>query len=176
LCLSDEPDVVEVSRQSIPGDIDCEVRAVGEAWKSLHERGLLEPIPDQDPGSDRIKVKLVCQGMNESRSPAPFQDVEFGIGIEVPRKPFQHIGIMPDLGEEEHLALYDWTRQAQGNEDELTRRLQASLDPMGGQVMNALVNPVNVILYVRLPAEVDREDAKDVLEGAIRRLLREHSP
>ena len=80
LWLSDPPDVVHVSRRFLPTDIGIGREQAGSAYKELYDKGLIERVERADSGSgaDRLSLRLVVQGVNDSRHDVQYREEEFG--------------------------------------------------------------------------------------------------
>lgn len=80
LWISDPPDVVYVSRRFLPNDIGATAQETASAYKELYDRGWIER-PDSeatDERPDRLSLRLIVQGLNDSRHAALYQEEEFG--------------------------------------------------------------------------------------------------
>ncbi len=71
-------DEVTFSRRFLPSDIDASVEETSAAYRSLYERGLLERVMHEEPHSDAVCVRLVCEPFNDRKHPTPYEPVEFG--------------------------------------------------------------------------------------------------
>jgi len=79
LWLSEPPDVVRISRRFLPTDISVSRSQAASAYKELYERGLLERLVDEGTeNTDRLSLRLVVRGLNDSRHPPDYEDVDFG--------------------------------------------------------------------------------------------------
>lgn len=80
LWLNDPPDVVTISRRFLPTDIGISREDANMAYKELYEQGLIERVEPKEPNqpNDRLSLRLVIQGVNDSRHAAPYQHEEFG--------------------------------------------------------------------------------------------------
>jgi hypothetical protein len=81
LWISDPPDVVRISKRFLPTDIGISREDAAQAYRLLHEHGIIERVIDKaDDGEkrDSIKLRLVVQGVNDSRHPPEFTEEEFG--------------------------------------------------------------------------------------------------
>ena len=76
---SEFADVVTVSPKFLPGDIGTSPEAITEAYDWLYERGCIERIQDADvTDQNQLALRLVVEGVNESREPAPHRPETFG--------------------------------------------------------------------------------------------------
>jgi len=79
LWLSEFPDVVYVSRKFLPTDVNLSIDETKNAYRELHERELIERIESlAKEKSDGLPLRLVVQGVNDSRHPTPFREEQFG--------------------------------------------------------------------------------------------------
>ena len=80
LWFSSPPDVVGVSRKFLPTDIGVSNEEAAEAYKELFDKGLIERVaPESDEiNSDRLQLRLVVQGVNDSRHTLAFVAEKFG--------------------------------------------------------------------------------------------------
>jgi len=81
LWISDPPDVVSISKRFLPTDIGVSQEEAAQAYRLLHERGIIERVTDVSESLDKcdnIKLRLVVQGVNDSRHAPAFKEEEFG--------------------------------------------------------------------------------------------------
>ncbi|MDZ4834219.1 MAG: hypothetical protein SGJ27_10620 [Candidatus Melainabacteria bacterium] len=78
LWLSDPPDMVAVSKRFLPTDLGVTPQQAQEAYRLLHEEGLIERVADDDESTDRLRLRLVAQGLNDSKHAATCEEVVFG--------------------------------------------------------------------------------------------------
>ncbi|MBU6455405.1 MAG: hypothetical protein KGS72_26780 [Cyanobacteria bacterium REEB67] len=80
LWINEPPDVVTISRKFLPTDIGVNPEEASEAYRQLYELELIEMLNKQnrEDGQDRLSVRLIVQGINDSRHPLEFQEVKFG--------------------------------------------------------------------------------------------------
>jgi DNA-binding transcriptional MocR family regulator len=69
-----------MSKRFLPTDIGITREDASLAYRELHDRGLIERIEvaDSDKRTDRLSVRLVVQGLNDSRHAGQFRAEEFG--------------------------------------------------------------------------------------------------
>jgi hypothetical protein len=78
-----------VSRRFLPTDVGSTPEETRAAYRSLYERGIIERV-DGFPGcgDDGLALRVVVQGLNGSKHPAPFREETFGFpGARVAGKP-----------------------------------------------------------------------------------------
>jgi hypothetical protein len=78
LGLSSFPDAVVISRKHLPTDIRCTPEETKEGYQLLYEKGLIEKIDGTNLREDNITLRLIVEGMNDSKHPTPFEDEVFG--------------------------------------------------------------------------------------------------
>ncbi len=97
LYLGHGPDVVSLSRRFLPTDIGVDPDAAAAAYRCLIDRGLIERVDDREDG-DALHLRLVAEGINESKQPLPPGEVTFGF-------PGARVGGKPTLGNELRVVL-----------------------------------------------------------------------
>jgi hypothetical protein len=78
LGFASRADVVGLSRRFLPTDVGATPEETLEAYRLLYDRGLVERVEDEDAGSDRLLLRLVAEGVNDSKQPLPFKEEKFG--------------------------------------------------------------------------------------------------
>jgi hypothetical protein len=80
LWLADPPDIVGVSRRFLPTDIGVARDEAGSAYKELYDRGLIERVDSNatEERLDRLSLRLVVRGLNDSKHAALYRDEDFG--------------------------------------------------------------------------------------------------
>ena len=76
LSLSSPPDIVSISKKFLPTDIRCTPKKTKEGYRLLYEKGLIEKIDCANLREDDIALKLVVEGMNDSKHPKPYDENE----------------------------------------------------------------------------------------------------
>jgi hypothetical protein len=89
LYLGEATDVVSISRRFLPTDIGITPEEARSAYRCLVDRGYIEPVAGGSDGALRIRV--VGEGINESKQPPPAADVTFGF-------PGARVGGQPTIG------------------------------------------------------------------------------
>lgn len=89
LVLSEDPDVVTLSRRFLPTDIGATPEEAVDAYRWLIEHGLFEHVNRAAPTEDALLLRLVVEGVNESKEPLPAEEgITFGYpGARVGGKP-----------------------------------------------------------------------------------------
>lgn len=91
LWLSEPPDIVHVSRRFLPTDIGVSREEAANAFQFLYDHGVIELVDEAKQGAeqrDALRLRLVAEGLNDSKSKLAFQDIEFGFeGARVNGKP-----------------------------------------------------------------------------------------
>lgn len=128
LYLGPAPDVVWVSRRFLPTDIGVTAEEAAGAYRSLIERGWVEPVTDEAADGDRLFLRLVVDGLNESKQPpSPGPEVTFGFpGARVGGKPTLGNRLRVGLPAAHMKALSRW-RFSQEDQASLGAALQAHL-------------------------------------------------
>lgn len=170
---SDRADAVLISKRFLPNDIDLSPEETAEAYRDLYERVFVERVDGVDGNRpDALALRLVVEGLNESKSPAPFREESFGYpGCRVGgKRTFPHelrIRLKGSTAE----AVSRWVvREADGAS--LREALQAAVGPSVTHIDEATVenHPDGVVLCVRLHLPVEAKGAGDQdLEDALRR-------
>ncbi len=80
LWLSDAPDIVCASKKFLPTDIGLTIEQAADAYRQLYESGFLERVdkPTDGRSDDRLYLRLVIVGVNDSRHPPQFEEEVFG--------------------------------------------------------------------------------------------------
>jgi hypothetical protein len=76
LSLSSPPDIVAISKKFLPTDIRCTPEKTKEGYRLLYEKGLIEKIDRPNLRENDIALKLVVEGMNDSKHPNPCAENE----------------------------------------------------------------------------------------------------
>ena len=76
LRFSSPPDIVSISKKFLPTDIRCTPEKTKEGYRLLYEKGLIEKIDCANLREDDIALKLVVEGMNDSKHPKPYDENE----------------------------------------------------------------------------------------------------
>jgi len=79
LRMSDFEDVCVLSKRFLPTDIGCSREETTAAYRELYEEGIIERV-DGIPNlrADSIALRVVVQGVNESKHPGEYRDEVFG--------------------------------------------------------------------------------------------------
>jgi hypothetical protein len=93
LHVSDLPDTVALSKRFLPTDIDASDAETAQAYRLLCERGYFERVARAGGSPDALLVRLVGEGLNESKQPPEFVEENFGY-------PGSRIGGKPTCGTE----------------------------------------------------------------------------
>lgn len=76
---SERADTVSVSKRFLPTDLGLSAEDVAMAYRSLQEKNIIEVVSNSgETSTDRLVVKLIVDGINESREDRPFEEVVFG--------------------------------------------------------------------------------------------------
>lgn len=104
LQMSPHADVAGVSRRFLPTDIGCSPEDTADAYRALYEMGLIERV-DGLPNmrEDALALRLVVEGLNDSKHPAPYRPETFGF-------PGARVGGKPTIGNVLHVPLPDAAR------------------------------------------------------------------
>ncbi len=79
LWISDPADVVTISKRFLPTDIDITPEQASSGYKELYESGFVERIDSvKDERPDRLSLRLVVEGLNDSRHAPEYKDETFG--------------------------------------------------------------------------------------------------
>jgi hypothetical protein len=80
LWISMPPDIVRISKRFLPTDISVSPEQASAAYKELYERGLIERVDaaQTQERPDRLALRLVVQGVNDSRHAALYEEETFG--------------------------------------------------------------------------------------------------
>ena len=76
LSLSSFPDIVVISKKFLPTDIRCTPEKTKEGYRLLYEKGLIEKVDRKNVREYDIALKLVVEGMNDSKHPRQYDENE----------------------------------------------------------------------------------------------------
>jgi hypothetical protein len=76
LSFSSRPDIVVISKKFLPTDIGCTPEKTKEGFRLLYEKELIEKVDRTNLREDDIALKLVVEGMNDSKHPNQYDDNE----------------------------------------------------------------------------------------------------
>ncbi len=131
LWLSEHDDTAVVSRRFLPGDIGCSAEDTAAAYRMLSERRMLERVDGlKGVGPDSLALRVIVEGLNESKHPAEFREETFGFpGQFIDGKPTIANILTVPLPEHLGAALARWFGRATDDETgALAKHLQAVLD------------------------------------------------
>lgn len=116
LRLSRHADVCVVSKRFLPGDTRLGNEETLAAYRTLYERGLIQRVDGLvDDESDRLAVRLIEEGFNDSRHPTPFREETFGFpGNRIDGQPTFPMIMQVKLSEALGPALNWWSRDTEG--------------------------------------------------------------
>jgi hypothetical protein len=88
LGTSEYADIVVLNRKFLPTDIGCTPEQTGEGYRQLYQKGLIEKVEGLDIINEAIALRMVVDGINDSKHAPPFQEVTFGRpGLSLMGKP-----------------------------------------------------------------------------------------
>ena len=88
LYTSEYHDIVVLNKTFLPTDIGCTSEETGEGYRLLYQKGLIEKIEGLKITDEAIGLRLVVDGLNDSKHPTPFQEETFGRkGLRIGGKP-----------------------------------------------------------------------------------------
>lgn len=179
LWLSDPPDVVGVSRRFLPTDIAVTREEATSAYKELYDRGLIERVAptNTEERPDRLGLRLVVHGLNDSRHASPYQEEEFGYpGARIAGKPTLGQGKFVELPETFSAMLGRWFKEAR-ELTELRDFVQARLGEDKVYVERAEVkfykDLPRLIVYFRHPIDAESERLESELSALAEQWLKE---
>ncbi|HEY9871682.1 MAG TPA: hypothetical protein V6D08_21170 [Candidatus Obscuribacterales bacterium] len=179
LWLSDPPDVVGVSRRFLPTDIGVKREEASSAYKELYDKGLVERIDstETDKRPDRLSLRLVVRGLNDSKHAAPYREEEFGYpGARIAGKVTSGQGKFIQLPKTLSAMLGRWFKEAQDLTD-LRDFLQAQLGEDKVYVERAEVQyqeeaPI-LLVHFRYPLDADLEPLEKELSDYAEQWLKQ---
>lgn len=88
LGTSEYADIVVLNKDFLPTDIGCTPEQTGEGYRLLYQKGLIEKVEGLNISDEAIGLRLVVDGINDSKHAPPFQQVTFGRpGLRIQGKP-----------------------------------------------------------------------------------------
>jgi hypothetical protein len=163
LWLSHPPDVIHISRRFLPTDIGISREETNEAYRLLHTRGIIERVddPDTQAGGDRINLRLVVQGLNESRHPPEFKEENFGYpGARIAGKTTSGQTIFVHLSETMSTRFCRWFKEEK-DLPELRDMLQAAMGEDKVYIESARIEfyseKPRIVVKFRYPMDSDLE-------------------
>lgn len=171
LWISDPPDVVSISKRFLPTDIGISREDAAQAYQLLHERGIIECViakTDDVEKRDNIELRLVVQGVNDSRHPPAFTQEEFGypgarIGGQVTSGQTLLLPVPETIAER----LRRWFKEER-NLPELRNELQAAFGEDRIFVENAKIRYLDDKPMVEIQFRFPLEDELEVIEKELK--------
>lgn len=88
LNISDYADIVVLDKNFLPTDIGCSPQETSQAYEFLFQKGLIERVDGLKIRDRGIALRLVVEGINNSKHPPEFQEEKFGRpGLRIQGKP-----------------------------------------------------------------------------------------
>jgi hypothetical protein len=179
LWLADTPDVVSVSKRFLPTDIAIKPEEASGAYKELYKQALIERVDSArtDEPADRLFLRLVVRGLNDSRHAAEYRDEKFGYpGARVAGKSTAGQGTFIELPKALSATLGRWFKDAQ-ELTELRDALQVRIGEERAYVERAEVKyrdelPV-LAVHFRYPLDADLEPLQRELSDFAEQWLKE---
>lgn len=167
--FAERPDVVALSKRFLPTDIGVTPEEASLAYRTLIERGLIERVDLPASSGDQFALRLVAEGVNESKQPLPYEPITFGF-------PGARVGGHVTFGNELRVSLpapyaqllsrWQFRRE---DEQALGAALQAHLGADRAFIEQVRVDPEEpAVLSVRLryPWDQSDETMREALTGA----------
>ena len=162
LWVSDPADVVTISKRFLPTDIDITPEQASSGYRELYEKGFVERVEhNSEQRPDRLSLRLVVEGLNDSRHAPEYKDETFGY-------PGARIGGKLTFGQGKLLQLPDiftamlnrWFKEDQ-ELNELCNFLQRTIGEDRIYIERAEVKIRNekprLLLYFRYPLDAELE-------------------
>lgn len=170
LSLSEDPDVVTLSRRFLPTDIGVTPQEAVDAYRWLVEHGLFEHVNRAAPTEDALQLRLVVEGVNESKEPLPAEEgISFGFpGARVAGKPTIGNILLVPLTASHLRALASW-RFTDEDRRALATALQEQLGADRAYVEDVSVKteePPALVVRLRYPLGQDDTAMTAALETA----------
>lgn len=181
LYTSEYADIVVLSKTFLPTDIGCTPEETGEGYRLLYQIGLIEKIEGLKIRDDAIALRLVVDGLNDSKHPTPFQEETFGCqGLR--------IGGESTIGNVFHLIFdknknkyLEWLSGSHAKIQQLHEFLQQAIGSDNAHIQNLRVlagsdetGGSNVLeIQVRYPFSVDDRIIEHQLQSIVEKWIRE---
>ncbi len=177
LWLADPPDVVAVSKRFLPTDLGVTPKQAQEAYRLLHEQGLIERVADDEESTDRLRLRLVAQGLNDSKHAATYEEVVFGYpGARINGKVTMGECACLELPKTFSALLGRWFKQPQ-ELSHLRDNLQMQLGEDTTYVESAEVKFIDdkprLFVQCRYPIDADSKELKKQMVAATEQWLKE---
>jgi hypothetical protein len=182
LYASEYADIVVLNKAFLPTDIGCTPKETGEGYRQLYRSGLIEKIEGLDIIDEAIALRLVVDGLNDSKHAIPFQEETFGRqGLRIRGEPTTgniiHLTFHRHHNEKylEWLAcspkkiqqLHDYLQQAIGND-------HAYIEDVGVIVGPDETNSGRTLeIVIRYPLSVDDRVIEYQLERIVEKWIKE---
>jgi hypothetical protein len=88
LYTSEYADIVILNKSFLPTDIGCSIQETADAYRELYQKGLIEKVEGLKTIESSIALRLVVEGLNESKHSIPFKEEVFGMeGLRIGGEP-----------------------------------------------------------------------------------------
>ncbi len=180
LWLSEYPDIVHISRNFLPTDINLSMDETQEAYRELYDREVVERVEGlAGKQSDRLSLRLVVQGVNAGRHPTPYREEQFGFpGARIAGKPTIGNLVTISLTGTLSRAGRQWfgqERNLQGLKEDLTQQLGEDRVYINAVKIKILDDKQYVVIDLRHPMDEDdtalQEAMRLIVEAWLRKQL-----
>ncbi|BBO87133.1 hypothetical protein [Desulfosarcina ovata] len=153
LGASEYTDIAVLNKNFLPTDIGCTPEQTSEGYRLLYQKGLIEKVEGLNIIDEAIALRLVVEGINDSKHALPFQEVAFGRpGLRIQGKPT--VGNIVQLTFDKHHNKYlEWMACSQEKIRQLHEALQQSIGSDYVYIEN-----------VQVVTTADKTDNKCILE------------
>ena len=177
LRLSEYADIVVTSKGFLPTDIGCTVEETKEGYRLLYDKGLIEKVKDIPHKDDAIAIRLVAEGLNDSKHPTPCEEEGFGLpGLRIDGKPTIANIFILHIDEKLNKAL-EWLAKSPEKLQELRDLIQETVGETAIYVEQAttqeLAGEYRLAVRCRYPLDVDDEWLLAKMEQIAQRWVRQ---
>jgi hypothetical protein len=153
LGTSEYADIAVLNKKFLPTDIAFSPEQTSEGYRQLYQKGLIEKVEGLDIIDEAIAIRLVVDGINDSKHAAPFQEVAFGRpGLRIQGKPTTG-NIIQLTFDKHHNKYLEWIACS-----------QEKIRQMHGALQQKLGSDHVYIENVRIAPAADKTDNKRILE------------
>lgn len=157
LSASKYADIVVLNKNFLPTDIGCTPEQTGEGYSQLYQKGLIEKVEGLDIINEAIALRLVVNGINDSKHAPPYEEVTFGRpGLRLQGKPTVE-NIIQLAFDKHHNKYLEWIASSQ----EKMRQLD-------GFLCQSIGSDHVYIENVRVATAEDKNNSACILEIAYR--------
>lgn len=181
LYTSEYSDIVVLSKIFLPTDIGCTPEETLDGYRLLYEKGLIEKVDLADIIDEAIAIRLVEEGINDSKHALPYQAEVFGRkGLRIQGK--NTTGNIFRFDFDKGLTKYlEWLKRSEDKLEQFREYLQQAIGTDNAYIEDVRVllgpdrtnNTAALEIEIRYPLEADDRIIEGVLQSYSKKWLEE---